>query len=407
MDRHDGETGDLNIVKTDQTVFGDNEDAVQKPLALNILMVDDDPVDAIFIERICQKISRYAITFQAVTSSREALDIIRTQTFDAFFMDFWLGMETAIPLIDQLRANTACPIIVMTSLKSADVQKLALRAGAIGYLSKADISVRALESMLTTVLHQKQVEVTLTASLRDMGVENTSQQERMLTYLQNILQHANEVHAMSSLLSLGSEPDTGLDQSEELRRMASKVALLRESLFDTVIAFRAAEIPHTALFKRFDMVELINEVMQTMKYDMDLHDHTVSFIKPQIAVLVEGDRLSLFQVFMHVFCGVLGELRHGAYLEIAITIEDGKLYVAFESKTLKASWQERADILHEALEQRAASPSSRKAQSIATIRDLLAQHHGKAHFFPKGLEGTIVLLEIPLRQEDIPAVTLA
>lgn len=136
--------------------------AAAAPATLSVLLVDDDEVDAKYISWLLGCIDRYTFDIVHVTSSETALAANAGRRFDLYLVDFWLMHETSIPLISELgQMHSRAPIVVLTNLNSGDIEDLGLRAGALGFLSKGNLSETALELVISSALFTRQVETEL------------------------------------------------------------------------------------------------------------------------------------------------------------------------------------------------------------------------------------------------------
>src|SRR4051812_38639324 len=124
------------------------------PEPLRILVVDDAPEHARMVEEFIRSGDGWpdAIVSIAVTYD-EALAVLRARTFDVAFFDYWLGARDGLSLLREVRQKGIdTPIVVLTSRGAEDVAVEAMKAGAAGYLSKANLTVEALERAIRHAL---------------------------------------------------------------------------------------------------------------------------------------------------------------------------------------------------------------------------------------------------------------
>src|SRR6185295_5183350 len=90
---------------------------------------------------------KIAVTYE------EALEAFEAAPFDVAFFDYWLGARDGLSLLrDIRRRGFATPVIVLTSRGAEEVAVDAMKAGAADYLSKANLSVEALERAIRHAL---------------------------------------------------------------------------------------------------------------------------------------------------------------------------------------------------------------------------------------------------------------
>ncbi|MCU1386423.1 MAG: sensor protein [Acidobacteria bacterium] len=114
---------------------------------LRLLVVDDVPEHARMVEEFIRASDsfrdarvRLAVTYDA------ALAACLEETFDVAFFDYWIGSRDGLSLLKELRHNGVdAPVIVLTSRGAEEIAVEAMKAGAADYLSKAHLTVEALE----------------------------------------------------------------------------------------------------------------------------------------------------------------------------------------------------------------------------------------------------------------------
>ena len=127
-------------------------DAVANPLRL--LVVDDAIEHAEMVVEFLRSGDGWPdADMKIATSYDEALDAFAAQPFDVAFFDYWLGARDGLSLLrDIRRRGVETPVIVLTSRGAEEVAVEAMKAGAADYLSKANLSVEALERAIRHAL---------------------------------------------------------------------------------------------------------------------------------------------------------------------------------------------------------------------------------------------------------------
>ncbi|MBB4198579.1 hypothetical protein CCR94_18775 [Rhodoblastus sphagnicola] len=122
---------------------------------VRILLVDDDPIDREIIVRASKGGEQLDICYTQCGSSDEAKAALDRERFDLALVDYWLGQETSIALIQDFNHKHNLPVILLTGLDTPDVRRCAFRAGITGYLSKDALVVQAIESAALGVLYSR------------------------------------------------------------------------------------------------------------------------------------------------------------------------------------------------------------------------------------------------------------
>ncbi len=131
-------------------------DQPQRPRPLNILLVDDDEVDAITVKRAFAK-SNIDCQLVVVRNGIEALAVLRGGTFPAerrlVLLDINMPKMTGIELLRELRADPALnklTVIMMTTSGEENDRIEAYQLNVAGYVIKP-VTFQALESIVTTL----------------------------------------------------------------------------------------------------------------------------------------------------------------------------------------------------------------------------------------------------------------
>ena len=110
-----------------------SQEAIQN---LRLLLVDD----SISVRKVLSKmLSRNDYRVVTANDGQEALEILRTQTFDAILTDLEMPRLNGYELIEDVRRNFSAevlPIVVMTTRAGDKHRQLALDLGANHYFSK-------------------------------------------------------------------------------------------------------------------------------------------------------------------------------------------------------------------------------------------------------------------------------
>jgi len=155
------------------------------PDPIRVLVVDDDLAHAEMVVQFLRLTEAWSDAgIDTAPTYDQALDALTTKTYDVAFFDYWLGSRDGLSLLREIRTRGIwTPVIVLTSRGAEDVAVEAMKAGAADYLSKAHLSVEALERTVRYALalraeeqHRQQAEAALRASEERFRalVENSS-----------------------------------------------------------------------------------------------------------------------------------------------------------------------------------------------------------------------------------------
>ncbi len=194
--------------------------------SLSIMLIDADAVDAKYIRWLLESMARYQVQVVVAASMAEARRLSATRDFDVYLSDFWLNQETSIAFIREISVRQPrAGILLLTSLGSEDIEELGLRAGAHGFLTKFELSEKALELGISACLSRSEALHVMRQRIRLLeqrydGVLGTAAAERLgfLARLDDLCQLA--------------KGGAGEDARDTLHELAGSLAELRRDLLD-------------------------------------------------------------------------------------------------------------------------------------------------------------------------------
>ncbi len=131
----------------------ESDEAVSPPKPLSVLMIDENLADVHNVTRLFSVLRTHAAAVVHAPDLGYAQDLLGAQSFDLIFCDFWLGQGSALGLVQSMQdRGQTTPVTLLSSMDSADLELIARRIGASGYMTKADLSVWTLEQVVTSML---------------------------------------------------------------------------------------------------------------------------------------------------------------------------------------------------------------------------------------------------------------
>ncbi len=150
---------------------------------LNILIIDDNENDIMLIRRHLLKSEWHkALSVDAVDNYSDAKSALKTKSYDICLLDYKLGKKTGIELLEEIR-GTDCEtsFILLTGLGDETLAVSAMKAGAVDYLKKDDLSTERLDTSIHFVLELQKKEAE-----RKLAVDALRRSESRLNEAQQI-----------------------------------------------------------------------------------------------------------------------------------------------------------------------------------------------------------------------------
>jgi diguanylate cyclase (GGDEF)-like protein len=122
---------------------------------LRILALEDEPADAELLRRCLERIPSLRFEFQHCVRAEEALNVLRFDDVDVFFLDYRLDPECGLDVLHNVReSGNMRPIIVLTGHGNEYIAAKLTRAGADDYLCKNDLAPEPLRRAIENALAQ-------------------------------------------------------------------------------------------------------------------------------------------------------------------------------------------------------------------------------------------------------------
>ena len=160
---------------------------------VQVLIVDDNPVDREIYQRFLMAHPQYACSFLETELGMQGLALCRTAHPDCVLLDYQLpdldGLEFLAQLADE-QGVTSIPVIMLTGRGSEIVVAEAMRSGAADYIPKEAVSRESLERALVNVIEKYRLRAAVEEQRRQLEQTNA-----------DLLHKNKEIHSFYHMLS--------------------------------------------------------------------------------------------------------------------------------------------------------------------------------------------------------------
>lgn len=126
---------------------------------IRVLLIEDDEDDYFLTaDYLSQcKEPRFDITW--VTNSTEAVAAFRCKLFDICLLDYVLGAENALDVLNVIKSKgISIPVVILTGQSDAKVDEMVMRAGAADYLTKSEIETPRFMRTMRYAMVRREIE---------------------------------------------------------------------------------------------------------------------------------------------------------------------------------------------------------------------------------------------------------
>lgn len=262
--------------------------------ALQILIVDDDEVDRIALQRAL-KGTHLDVVISEAANAEIALQMIDQSDCDCIFLDYNLPGANGLALTQQIRCRgIRTPIIVLTGQGNEQTAVELMKAGASDYLPKGKLSSESVSRLVRSAIKLYQAETIVDLAYQDLRDKNSllEQQNKELArqrryiYKQNLrlqevsrlkseflatMSHElrtplNAIIGFSQILLSKAKGPLGGYQQDMLSRVLANGRNLLE-LINDILAFSKLEAGRLDLDPaEMDLAKLVRQTTEELKF---------------------------------------------------------------------------------------------------------------------------------------------
>jgi PAS domain S-box-containing protein len=166
---------------------------------IKIAIVDDDEDDCFIITNYIRKIQGANLHVEWIGDYETALNKIKTEAFSIYLIDYRLGNETGLNLLQEAMA-IGCeePIVLLTGKGNREIDVQAMQSGATDYLVKSELSTEKLERCIRYSLERAAVLKKLKD--RENKYRNLFEGSKDAVFISDFALNLSEVNHTASLL---------------------------------------------------------------------------------------------------------------------------------------------------------------------------------------------------------------
>src|SRR5262245_26841610 len=172
---------------------------------ITIAIVDDDEDDYFIISNYIKHVQGANLHVEWINDYRTAIERIKAEACDIYFIDYRLGNETGLTLLQEAMA-LGCeePIVLLTGKGNREIDIRAMQCGATDYLVKSELNTEKLERCIRYSLERA-------ASLKELKdrenkYRNLFESSKDVNFIADVDLNLSEVNHAASLLT-GYETD--------------------------------------------------------------------------------------------------------------------------------------------------------------------------------------------------------
>ena len=372
--------------------------------ALRVLLVEDNPTDALLVEVALEEMSAPAPLLTHVELLAEACDALQNQEFDVVLIDLNLPDGQGLGNFESLRELAPdLPMIVLTGLSDESVAIAAIASGASDYLIKSEAQTALLERSIRYSIERKRNEngrlelVKAQVEREEAEAANAAKDQFLATISHELRTPLNAIMGWTSLVRGGGlDAETTQQALEVIERNARVQAQLIEDLLDVS---RIISGNLRLEFGEIDLCSIVRATMLTLQPQIQEKQLDIQLDLQPVPELC-GDPTRLQQVVWNLLSNAL-----------KFTPAQGQVRVATRHNNQRVSLEisddgqgiatDVIDHIFDRFRQADGSTTRRHGGlglGLAIVRHIVELHHGTVEAHSDGLgHGTTFTVNLPMR----------
>lgn len=297
---------------------------------VKLLIVDDDEDDFFLVKDLLDDISQTCILDWASTYEI-GQQMLHENKHDLCLMDYKLGAHDGIELLKFAHdVGFSGPVILLTGMHQAEVDRQALQAGAVDYLVKSALSAEQLARSIRYALARREVEKERVERLK-AEAENRSKSEFLAHLSHELRTPLSAILGFTELL-LNKNPDVESQSHLHIVHRNGKHLL---GLLNDILDLSKIEAGKLELEKQpISFSSFLTDVyflMQGAATDKNLHLHIEA--PSPLPITIYTDPMRLRQILLNLMGNAIKFTQEGeVILKIDWVMEDGKKKLHFRVK---------------------------------------------------------------------------
>jgi len=359
----------------------------------NILLIEDDEVDAEIIRRLLLS-SDNAFECTHVTTSEAAIDMLQHSSFDCLLLDYKLPGLSGFEFLQKIRDQKELqftPIIMITGCGDEVVATKTLKSGADNYIAKEKVTKESL---------QKAIENAIDSSMK---AKEVSKKYDDLTLFANVIAHdmAAPIRTILYLAEKLKEKDCCIDDSDytakadQIYKSASNLGQMIKSLHSSCTLDN-----NSIAFSWIDLRELFRQTMvslESLRTDRQVDINIISTLPK-----VYGHKESLTQVFLNLISNSVKFSRPSMPVRIEVSHEHFKkwLHIFYKDNSVGLNHDDHKEIFSPFKKGYHAKKNEGMGLGLSLCKKIMQQHGGDIKIHSSCGDGATFLLVFPKPVHD-------
>jgi len=255
---------------------------MQRKIATNILLVEDNPGDARLVEIMLAESETILFRLICSTTMVDAIETVTKEEIDVVLLDMSLPDGEGIENITRMKSRVpSLPIVVMTGRKDDDFALAAVKAGAEDYLIKGQINESQLSRTLRYSIERKNLQEQITHMANHDRLTGLANRELFKIRLEHAISCAERREESIAVLYLDLDHFKSINDAlghgigDQLLKDVSERLLKTVREIDTVARLGGDEfcIILEAISESYNVAAIAGKIIERISKPYEIYDH--------------------------------------------------------------------------------------------------------------------------------------
>ncbi|WP_319531858.1 ATP-binding protein [uncultured Cohaesibacter sp.] len=305
----------------------EDQHAQPLPKSLHVLVVEDDDLDFKITRKTLLQLDSYQPIIDRASDIVEAQIAAQKTDYDIVLIDFCLGMDTGVPVINAFGGEASkAALILLTGMPGEDIQKIALKAGVVHCINKLHLSPVLLETSLRSALHTQGLKQELRKTIDQLREANEAKERFYASMGHDLKTPLNAILGYAELISHNSlELSLPARYQEFAARILSGGLHLLEVINNIILSNGEILDELTGDFEPADLGDMVSKATELLRLFADQKKITINIQAPANPVIVECKESLMTQALINLLSNA-----------VKYTPENGQIDIRFGNNGLES-----------------------------------------------------------------------